>query len=132
VKGVRGGRFNTTVNLNAGPNTIQVKAARAATLTAEGNSGTLNVTLDNTPPTLTIALSDPVNAINITVSASERLVNAPEVTVQKQGYATTTTVVMTQSRPDVGRILWAARAETITEGNYTVTARLDNVATTNR
>ncbi|MFC1966545.1 Ig-like domain-containing protein [Chloroflexota bacterium] len=105
-----GGSFGKTVPLRTGANTIEVRATDGVNT---GTSGVINVTLENTAPTLAIGLTDPTDSITVTVNSNEALTAAgPTVNVNA------TAVVMT--RVAVNR--WTGVFEPIPAGQYTVTA----------
>ncbi|MEK7353929.1 MAG: Ig-like domain-containing protein, partial [Chloroflexota bacterium] len=104
------GSFGQGVSLTPGLNTIEVRATDAASNT--GTSGIINVTLDTTPPVVSIGLSDPTDSIIITVTSNEALAAIPNVNVNATG------VTMTQ----IAATRWTGIYAVPASGTYTVTA----------
>ena len=113
------GSFNRTVTLLEGDNTIEVTAADAALNT--GTSGVVTVTVDITPPVLTIGLSDPTGSITVTVTSDEPLQAIPTVTINPA-------VTMTQTGINQWGGTYGSVAVPIAAGNYTVTITGTDVA----
>ena len=101
------GIFSQSVTLVNGNNTIEVRVTDIAGNT--GSTGVVNIIVDTLAPVLTVALSDPLDTINISVTANEDLVAVPLVNVTFAATGATSAVTLTR----VDTLKW--------EGVYTIT-----------
>jgi|GEM_PF-5944049 len=113
-----GGAFNKTVTLAAGANTIEVRATNAAATT--GTSGAITVTLDSAAPVITMSLSDPADAVLISVISNEALSAPPSVVVTSA--LTIANITMTRVGPNQWDGVYGSLTSPIATGTYTVTA----------
>ncbi|MEW6142748.1 MAG: Ig-like domain-containing protein [Chloroflexota bacterium] len=116
---VSGGNFNQVVTLNSGANTLEVTAQDSAMPPNIGSSGIVNVTLDNTAPTITLGISDPTDSVTITVTSSEALAAPPTVNINPA-------IPMTPTGVNQWRGTYAPTGGF--NGSYTVTARGTDLA----
>ena len=113
------GSFSKTVTLLEGANTIEARATDAAMNT--GTSGVVSVTVDITPPALSIGLSDPTDSITITVTSNETLQGVPSVSVIGP-------VTMTPLGVNTWSGTYGSNAAPIAAGDYTVTVAGTDIA----
>jgi hypothetical protein len=113
------GSFSTNVTLTTGANTLEVSVTDSANIT--GTSGVVNVTLDNTAPTITLGLKDPTDSIAITVTSDEALAATPTVSVNSA-------LAMTQIGVNKWSGTYGSIASPIAAGQYIVTANATDKA----
>jgi hypothetical protein len=114
---------NTTVATidTAGLATSYAEGTTVITATLGEISDNTTLTVDNTPPAVTIGLSEPTDSIAVTVSSNEALAAAPIVIINPA-------ITMTQIGVNKWRGTYGSTGSPITDGQYTVTANATDKA----
>ena len=114
--------FTVNVTLQAGVNTIEVRASDSAAIPNTGSSGLAFVTLDTSSPAIAVGLGDPANSVTVTVDTGESLAAAPVVLVDS------TAVNMAKTGALRWRGVHGGMYSPISDGEYTVTANVTDRA----